>query len=41
MDRPEFTALLGEALRNPAGLDMPVILSNAIVAKAIGELFGG
>jgi protein AroM len=24
-----------------AGLDMPVILSNAVVAKAVGELFGG
>ena len=24
-----------------AGLDLPVILSNAIVAKAVGELFGG
>ena len=23
------------------GLDMPVILSNAVVAKAVGELFGG
>ena len=24
-----------------APLDMPVILSNAVVAKAVGELFGG
>jgi hypothetical protein len=24
-----------------AVLDMPVILSNAVVAKAVGELFGG
>jgi hypothetical protein len=24
-----------------AALDMPVILSNAVVAKAVGELFGG
>ena len=24
-----------------AGLDLPVILSNAVVAKAVGELFGG
>ena len=24
-----------------AGLEMPVILSNAVVAKAVGELFGG
>jgi protein AroM len=40
-------AVLLDCIGSPSGtaplaaLDMPVMLSNAVVAKAVGELFGG